>query len=83
MSEAVESNSSPFSGTVVALLVAIGLVSFTAAFALMGWAPDLANKDRAGEHPYSTSAIGYQGLVRLLEADGMDVSITRTAESRD
>ncbi|MEL8056607.1 MAG: hypothetical protein AAGK66_10660 [Pseudomonadota bacterium] len=82
MSERIKSASNPFSGVVVALMVAIGLISFTAAFALMGWAPELADKSRAGEHPYSTSAIGYQGLTRLLEADGQDVSITRTADDR-
>ncbi|MEM1037052.1 MAG: hypothetical protein AAGI14_09870 [Pseudomonadota bacterium] len=82
MSKRIKSASNPFSGVVVALMVAIGLISFTAAFALMGWAPELADKSRAGEHPYSTSAIGYQGLTRLLEADGQDVTITRTADDR-
>ncbi|MEO1643056.1 MAG: hypothetical protein AAFR74_06940, partial [Pseudomonadota bacterium] len=83
MSERVSSTGNPFSGAVVIIIVAIGLVSFTAATALMGWAPDIADKSRAGEHPYSTSAIGYQGLTRLLEADGQNVAITRTADERN
>lgn len=83
MSERLPSSSNPFSAAVVALIVAIGLVSFTAAFALMGWSPEIADKTRAGEHPYSTSALGYQGLTRLLEADGTLVEISRTPETRD
>ncbi|MEM1390004.1 MAG: DUF4350 domain-containing protein [Pseudomonadota bacterium] len=83
MSKETGNDPNPFSGAVVGLIVAIGLISFSAAFALIGWAPELADRDRAGEHPYSTSAIGYQGLIRLLQADGHDVSITRTADARD
>ena len=44
---------------------------------LAGWAPELRDKDVAGSHPYSTSALGYQGFVRLLEAQGYPVEISR------
>ncbi|MEM8636533.1 MAG: hypothetical protein AAGF33_16320, partial [Pseudomonadota bacterium] len=42
--------------------------------------PDLARNDRAGAHPYSSSAIGYRGLVELLELRGDDVSISRVVQ---
>lgn len=83
MSERIAASANPFSGAIVGIILAIGLFSFTAAFALMGWAPDLADKDRAGPHPYSTSALGYQGLVRLLEADGQSVFISRSPDGME
>lgn len=83
MSERVAKANNPFSAMIMVVILAVGLISFTAAFALMGWAPDLADKNRAGEHPYSTSALGFQGLTRLLEADGQTVYISRTDDGRN
>ena len=68
---------SPFSAKVVGILVAVALFSFGAIMVLAGWAPELRDKDVAGSHPYSTSALGYQGFVRLLEAQGYPVEISR------
>ncbi|HBQ48386.1 MAG TPA: hypothetical protein DD728_05800, partial [Hyphomonas atlantica] len=68
---------SPFNAKVVGILVAVALFSFGAIMVLAGWAPELRDKDVAGSHPYSTSALGYQGFVRLLEAQGYPVEISR------
>lgn len=70
-------SSNPFSGGVVAAMIGVGLLAFIAIFALIGWAPELASKTRAGQSAYSNSALGYGGLVKLLEADDQTVSISR------
>ena len=82
MSERLPSDGTPFSGATMGIVAAIGILVFTAIFALLAWSPDLANKDRAGAHPYSSSALGYGGLMRLLEQDGQTVSVSRLAGTR-
>lgn len=76
-------NSSPFSGRVVAILLAIAAISFGAVMVLAGWAPELRDRNQAGDHPYSTSALGYNGLVRLLEGLDYPVSISRLERDLD
>src|SRR3990167_2744175 len=76
MSDAPQS-ASPFSARIVAILIAIAAVSFGAVLVMAGWAPELRDRNRAGDHPYSTSAIGYNGFVRLLESAGYPVKISR------
>ena len=83
MSERLPSGGSPFSGAIMGIIAAISILAFTAIFALLAWSPDLANKDRAGTHAYSSSALGYGGLVKLLEQDGQEVSVSRLATTRD
>lgn len=68
---------SPFSVRVIAIMLVIATVSFGAILVLAGWAPELRDRNRAGDHPYSTSAIGYNGLFQFLEASGYPVEITR------
>lgn len=65
----------------ILIIVAIALMSFSAVITLLAWAPDIARNDSAGAHPYSRSAIGYGGLVKLLELRGDDVSISRTKQN--
>lgn len=77
MSERLPSNASPFSGIVAIIMIGVGTLAFIGIFALLAWSPDLANKNRAGTHPYSTSALGYSGLITLLEADGQVVNVSR------
>ena len=60
-------SSSPFSARVAAILIAVAAISFGAVLVMAGWAPELRERNRAGDHPYSTSALGYNGFVRLLE----------------
>jgi len=76
MSVRVET-SSPFSARTVGILMAIAIISFGAVMVLAGWAPELRNRDQAGDHPYSTSAIGYNGIVQFLDAQGYPVEISR------
>ncbi|MDX1293757.1 MAG: hypothetical protein R3265_13170, partial [Hyphomonas sp.] len=68
---------SPFSGKVIAILLAVALVSFGAIMVLAGWAPELRDRNVAGTHPFSTSALGYNGFVQLLEDQGYPVEISR------
>ncbi|MBY9067946.1 hypothetical protein K1X12_13630 [Hyphomonas sp. WL0036] len=68
---------SPFSVRIVAILIAIALIAFGGVMVLAGWAPELRERNVAGDHPYSTSALGYNGFVRLLTQQGIPVSISR------
>jgi hypothetical protein len=70
-------SSSPFSARVVAILIAVAAISFGAVLVMAGWAPELRDRNRAGDHPYSTSALGYNGFVRLLEDAGYPVKVSR------
>ncbi|MEQ8558986.1 MAG: hypothetical protein RIB03_11775 [Henriciella sp.] len=79
-SERLPENSNPFSGRLIFVLIAVGIVSFAAVMSLMAWSPDLARKDHPGATPYSRSATGYAGLVDMLERDGRDVSVSRRSE---
>lgn len=82
MSERIPHSVSPFSAQMAGILIAIGTLAFIALFIVLAWSPALADKDRAGAHPYSTSALGYGGLVTLLEADGQNVTISRLESTR-
>ncbi len=81
MSERIAKSANPFSGTVVGVLVAVALASFIGVFALLGWSPELADKNRAGQHPYSKSALGFAGLIDLLARDGKTVTVSRLRSS--
>ena len=83
MSERLPQTANPFTGRVVFILLAIGLVSFAAVLALMAWSPELASRDRPGATPYSRSASGYAGLIDMLEADGRAVSVSRLRENME
>ena len=81
MSERLPEQTNPFSAQASGIMIGIGVFAFIAIFALLAWSPDLANKNRAGEHPYSSSALGFGGLVKLLEADGQSISVSRLAST--
>ena len=74
---------SPISTRVAAILIAVAAVAFGGILVLAGWAPEMNQRSRAGEHPYSTSAIGYNGFVRLLEAQGYPVRISRLEQDME
>lgn len=79
-------SASPFSARAVAIMVAIAVISFGGVMVLAGWAPELRQRDQAGDHPYSTSALGYNGFVRLMEAQDYPISVSRlerSLETRD
>lgn len=77
MSERLPRTENPFTGRVIFILLAVGLLSLAAVMALMAWSPDLASRDRPGATPYSRSASGYAGLIDMLEAEGREVSVSR------
>lgn len=81
MSERLPQTGSPFSVRTAAILVVVSLVSLGAVLTLMAWSPDLASRDRAGPTPYSRSAVGYAGLVKMLEGRGHSVSVSRRRDS--
>jgi len=83
MSEAPQSSAAPFAARTVAILIAVAVFSFGAIMVLAGWSPELRDRDRAGDHPFSTSAIGYNGIVELLEAQGYPVEISRFKSNLD
>src|SRR5580692_10118895 len=66
-----------FRPAVVLFLVLAGVFSFSAYFVLQAYAPDLKGGDDGGAHALSHSAVGYAGLVRLLEAANVPVVIAR------
>lgn len=73
----------PFSAGIIIAMIGVGLASFIAVFALIGWAPELASKNRAAQTPYSTSALGYAGLIEVLRADGQTVTVSRLERTRE
>jgi len=83
MSERLPQNTSLFASWLPILLIGIGTMAFIAIFVLIGWSSDLSSKDRAGDHPYSTSALGYAGLVEMLESVGQEVRISQFESTRE
>jgi len=63
------------------IMAAVVIIAFAGLLAMIGFGEDLAPRDRPGATPYSRSATGYQGLVRLLEASGRDVRVTRRMQT--
>ena len=59
------------------IAVVVGVVSFASVIILSAFAPDLENRDRAGLHAYSTSALGYNLAFNLLQQVGYETSISR------
>ncbi|MEO1029687.1 MAG: hypothetical protein AAFX02_11605, partial [Pseudomonadota bacterium] len=65
--------------TVIALLVVM-LAAFTAALTLAAWSPELADKDQAGGHAYSSSALGYKAYAELLQRSGSTITYRRNQD---
>lgn len=68
---------SPFTARTMAVLLTIAIVSFGAVMVLAGWAPELRDRNHAGGHPFSTSALGFNGFVQLLEDQDYPVEVSR------
>ena len=68
-----------FSPVAVLWIILAGVFSFSAYVALSAYAPDLRGGADGGAHALSRSAVGYAGLVRLMQADGETVRISRQA----
>ena len=83
MSESTQNTAAPFAVRTVAILIAVAVFSFGAIMVLAGWSPELRDRDRAGDHPFSTSAVGYNGFVQFLEAQNYPVEISRFKSNLD
>ena len=83
MSERLPSTASPFTARTAIILMVVALLSLGAVLTLMAWSPDLASRDRAGPTPYSRSAVGYAGLINMLEDTGHPVNVSRRRDSME
>ncbi len=59
------------------IVLVIGIFSFSAFIVLSAFAPDLEDKDMAGLHAFSKSALGYNFSVQLLEKTGYQIDISQ------
>jgi hypothetical protein len=66
-----------FSLQIMLGLVVVGIVSFAAFIVLTAFADDLRDPNENGEHAQSKSAIGFAGLVQLLQQEGRTVRMSR------
>jgi len=66
-----------FSPRAVLWMVLVGVFSFSAFLALSVFAPDLRSGSDGGAHALSKSAVGFAGLVRLMQATGATVVVSR------
>ena len=76
MSESQKSQSA-FSIRIVLGLVAVGVVSFAAFIVLSAFADDLRSPQEGSAHAESKSAVGFAGLVSLLQQEGRRVRTSR------
>ncbi len=74
---AAATQSDGFSPRAVFLMLLAGLVGFVGLGVLTAYAPELRARQQNGENALSRSAVGYAGLVRLLQAEGAPVVISR------
>jgi hypothetical protein len=77
--DGTESGGGAFSAKVIGAVIAVGVFAFAAFFVLSAWAPDLRRGSDGGSHALSTSAVGFAGLVRMLELQGEPVAVSRSA----
>lgn len=76
--EAAQSNSAGlFSWRAAIILVLVGVASFASLVVLNAFAPEFEDRDQAGLHAYSKSALGYNAAVELLRRLDRDVEISR------
>ncbi|AUW58209.1 hypothetical protein C1T17_08920 [Sphingobium sp. SCG-1] len=66
-----------FRGRTVALLLALGILTFIGLLLLGAYAPDLRSGRHGGAHALSDAATGYSGLVTLAHATGRSSRIVR------
>jgi hypothetical protein len=75
-----DEGASPFSATVMLLVIAVGVTAFIAMLVLGAYAPDLRSSRNGGTHALSNAATGFSGLVRLAEQTGRNPLIVRSQE---
>lgn len=68
-----------FSPRVVLAVILVGVIAFGAFLVLQTYAPELRGGNDGGGHALSRSAVGFTGVVRLLQASGVPVVVVRGA----
>lgn len=68
-----------FSPLTMIALVVVGVVSLTGLGVLSAYAPELKSGNDGGTHGLSKSSVGFGGIVRLLQATGVPVVMSRGA----
>jgi hypothetical protein len=77
--EAVEAGAAqPFSRVVALAVAGIGIAAFAAFLVFGAFAPD-TDRDLRGGSALSDSAVGFAGIVELLRAQGVPVTVSRVA----
>jgi len=71
-----------FSPKVLLALIAAGVFATAAYLLLSAYEPDLRATRGGGAHAVSNSAIGYAGIVRLLELVGEPTTVSQSSEAR-
>jgi hypothetical protein len=69
-----------FSRGTALLIVAVGTLAFVAMLVLGAYAPDLRSGRNGGAHALSNAAVGFSGLVRLVEATDRNPVIVRSVD---
>ncbi len=77
MSSGAAAQPATFSPRAVLFMLVAGLVGFVGLSVLTAYAPELKARSQSGENALSRSAVGYAGLVRLLQAEGTPVVVSR------
>lgn len=70
----------PFTARAVAVGVVVAVAGFLLFLVASAYAPDFAPSKRGGANALSKSAVGYSGLVRLLEDTGGEVRTVRAGD---
>lgn len=71
-------NSSPFNRLTVLFVVVIGFLAFVSMLYFLAAGDTGDPRDEGAAHASATGLNGYAGLVRLLEKEGFDVTLSRT-----
>lgn len=72
----------PFTARAVVIGVVVAVAGFLLFLVASAYAPDFAPSKRGGANALSKSAVGYAGLIRLLEDTGKDVRTLRLGDDR-
>jgi hypothetical protein len=75
--EAGQDSSPAFSVSIILGLVVVGVLSFAAFIVLSAFADDLRKPEDGGTHALSKSAVGFAGIVSLLQGDGRAIRLSR------
>lgn len=71
-----------FNPRTIFLLIMLGVFSFSAYFVLAGFSDKFKTGNNGSAHVLSKSAIGFGGLMHLLQQENENISLSRTVELR-